>query len=413
MPFGPYQNWDACILDQTKKGRSKESAMKICGAIKAKTEKQMSEQINVFNQDIDLSELSEEVDYEILTTAKQTDSRYGDFSFSKEELEEMAKNFNDGIPGMELAVDINHDPAKKAYAWIRPESMYVAQSKKLADQYSLYAKLYRFTPEGQDLVKTGAYRYFSLQIRPIFNKWINGVKKTFKNVVYGLALTNSPVIKDMAPTFSENNLFFNLSNMDTIQMMLSELSAKAVVTKAEKTLLKKAVTALSEEEQTAVATEVAAVEAKPEQTEEEIAAQKEAEEKAAAEKALAEKNLTETQQMEKKFAEQAKELSELKEKITAETIETQLKEISLSETVTTGVHAEQKDAVKAFMVSLSDEQRDQFVGIIKAIKSVDLAEKGSCATHSGTAAEEMDKQAKMMAEKEGITYGQALKKLTK
>ncbi len=42
MPFGPYEDWDACIVDQTGKGHDKESAAKICGTIKAKTEKNMS-----------------------------------------------------------------------------------------------------------------------------------------------------------------------------------------------------------------------------------------------------------------------------------------------------------------------------------------------------------------------------------
>lgn len=36
--MGQYKDWDACILDQTGKGHSEESAKKICGAIKAKTE---------------------------------------------------------------------------------------------------------------------------------------------------------------------------------------------------------------------------------------------------------------------------------------------------------------------------------------------------------------------------------------
>ena len=40
---------------------------------------------------------SEDKEYELITTAKQTDVRYGDFEYSKEDLETMAKNFNDNI----------------------------------------------------------------------------------------------------------------------------------------------------------------------------------------------------------------------------------------------------------------------------------------------------------------------------
>ena len=38
MPMGKYKDWDSCVAAQTKKGRSKESAQRICGAIKKKTE---------------------------------------------------------------------------------------------------------------------------------------------------------------------------------------------------------------------------------------------------------------------------------------------------------------------------------------------------------------------------------------
>jgi len=42
-PFGGYSNWDACIRDQLKKGKSKESAEKICGYLKKKYENKPSE----------------------------------------------------------------------------------------------------------------------------------------------------------------------------------------------------------------------------------------------------------------------------------------------------------------------------------------------------------------------------------
>jgi hypothetical protein len=55
-----------------------------------------------------------------MTTAKQTDSRYGNFEFTKKDLEEMATNFNENIVGTEIPVDLNHDPEHIAYAWITP-----------------------------------------------------------------------------------------------------------------------------------------------------------------------------------------------------------------------------------------------------------------------------------------------------
>lgn len=39
MPLGPYRNWDECIKDQRKKGKSQVSAEKICGYIESQTRK--------------------------------------------------------------------------------------------------------------------------------------------------------------------------------------------------------------------------------------------------------------------------------------------------------------------------------------------------------------------------------------
>ena len=104
--------------------------------------------------------------------------------------------------------------------------MEVKESSKLEGQYSLYAQLYRFTPEGKDLVSKWKIRYFSLQIQNKFEKFIDKTKKNFKFVIRALALTNMPVIKDMAPTFNESNLLFN----HTKNMELAELESKLAQT---------------------------------------------------------------------------------------------------------------------------------------------------------------------------------------
>lgn len=38
MPMGPYSDFESCIKDQKSKGKSEETARKICGFIKKKTE---------------------------------------------------------------------------------------------------------------------------------------------------------------------------------------------------------------------------------------------------------------------------------------------------------------------------------------------------------------------------------------
>lgn len=220
-----------------------------------------------FSDQLLLSEdgaIDEGKEYELINTAKQTDPRYdnedGFFQYSVEELQEMAKNFNDGIAGIEIAVDLNHDPQKIAYAWIKPQSMYVAPSRLNPGEYSLYAQLHRFTTAGKQMVAEGAVRYFSLQIRSNVKRWINDTKQTFNNVIYGLALTNIPVFKGLSPTFSEQNTQINKNNMDKFVTLLSELEAKnKALTSEERDALVKDFAALSSEDQTTLGDRVYAV----------------------------------------------------------------------------------------------------------------------------------------------------------
>jgi len=226
------------ILDATVKATIESSSedelnTMINEAVK-KAEKYMSENDIAFTEII-LAEWEDVLNkqFELLTTAKQTDSRYWNFEFSKEDLLEMATNFNSDIVGTEIPVDLNHDPEHIAYAWISPGSMEVKESTRMDWQFSLFANLYKFTPEGEDMVKTGKIRYFSLQIQHKFEKFVDESKKIFNNVIRALALTNMPVIKDMAPILSEkwakdgkNNLFSNPNKMDKELKEMQESHAK-------------------------------------------------------------------------------------------------------------------------------------------------------------------------------------------
>lgn len=43
MPIGPYENFSACVAAQKRKGRSDESAKKICGEIEKRAKKSNGE----------------------------------------------------------------------------------------------------------------------------------------------------------------------------------------------------------------------------------------------------------------------------------------------------------------------------------------------------------------------------------
>lgn len=186
----------------------------------------IAQSVDGYMSEITLSEgeFDENKEYELITTAKQTDHRYGDFQYSKADLETMAKNFNENVVGTEIPVDLNHDENHMAYAWIKPGSMKVKKSSKLDGHYSLYAQLHKYTPEGKDYISTGKFRYFSLQIQHQLAKFVDNTKKVYKLVIRAMALTNMPVVKDMAPTLSEKTpLFSNHSTMEkTPEQLLAE-----------------------------------------------------------------------------------------------------------------------------------------------------------------------------------------------
>ena len=61
MPFAGYENWDACINDQLKAGKSKQSADKICGRLKADHEKEakkMKENLGKFEYSFDIKSVN-------------------------------------------------------------------------------------------------------------------------------------------------------------------------------------------------------------------------------------------------------------------------------------------------------------------------------------------------------------------
>lgn len=269
----------------------------------------------------------------------------------------MAKNFNENIVGTEIPVDLNHDPEHIAYAWIKPGSMKVKESSNLDGHYSLYAQLYKFTPEGKDMVSTGKVRYFSLQIQNVFTKFVDKTKKTFNLVIRALALTNMPVIKDMAPTLSEGDLNPNhISNMKTLE----ELQAQN--------------------------------------------------DQVLAEKATAEKLLSEKDAENKRLSDElAKVQSEKREKLLSDEVE----KLCLSEGKTIAFKGGEKEKILDFVKTLSEEQATAYFALhTNILTSVELGEEGDNPTDAVVgdegASEALDAKAKELASKEGISYSTAM-----
>lgn len=350
---------------------------------------------------VGVEDISENIAYELVRTGMQYTDRYGDFAFTREQLEDMSANFNAGVAGHEIAVDVNHDPERRAYAWIQPGSMYVAPSMIVQGEFSLFARLHRFTPEGEHFVKTGAFRYFSIEYVKSFNTWIDGVKKSAKNVILGLALTNRPAVKGLAPTFND----LHNSDMEILTKLLSSLKTREIVSKEDKEMLATLLSDLPEEDAEAVKADVEEVNAKPEEVEtaaeepkEEVVEEAPAEEAPAVEtEAPAEASLSELVTMKEQVSMMAQELSALRAEKEEASISLLFSSLVISEENPTGFVKTSEEAVKSFLRSLNEGQRAEFSALVKDVKNVDFVVHGT-EEYANTPEDAMEKKAQKLAE---------------
>ena len=311
--------------------------------------------------------------FEILNTSLNTDGR-GDFQFKKEQLERMALNFNSGELGQEIPLNINHDPEKRAIAWVKPESMYVAESKNIPGEYSLYAQLHRFTTNGEKEIGEGVFRYFSIEYRRKFDKFIDGVKKTIKDVLVGLAVTNSPAIKGMSPTFSEEkDISISPKQMD-LKTIIATFSAKEKLTKENKEIFSELISSFSEEEKEEVKTGIEEVENKPEPEQEKEPEGQDMSHKDPGAESFKEKFPEQFAEMQKMREEIAKKEGEIKVQKFSGMFE---KDFMISNERKSGLLGKVKDGFVSFCSSLQEDQVKEFREILSNFSSIDSGEYGT------------------------------------
>ncbi len=125
---------------------------------------------------------------------------------TEQTIDNMIKNFNEGVRGVDLDIDYEHKEDKKygkdAAGWFGAlEKRYELneKGKKIA---TLWMKPKSWTPEAQEAIRSKVKKYFSVE----FDDWTDPEsKKTFKDVLFGGALTNRPYVKHLSPvTLSES-----------------------------------------------------------------------------------------------------------------------------------------------------------------------------------------------------------------
>lgn len=138
-------------------------------------------------QPIMMSESGKESWIQIMKTGKFDHSKYGKLEITPQDLHLFKENYDNNVRGTELAIDVSHNPDAGAVAWFK--------ELKVEDN-KLYAKV-EWTEEGNELVKSGKYRYFSPEFSFKYKDAESG--KEFKDVLFGGAITNRPFLKNMEP----------------------------------------------------------------------------------------------------------------------------------------------------------------------------------------------------------------------
>lgn len=132
---------------------------------------------------------------QIMKTGKWDHPKLKEIQITESDLARFKANFDNRVRGVDLAVDISHNPDAGAVGWFK---------ELRVDGSRLMARV-DWTEEGASLVKGGKYRYFSPEFMFRWKDPANG--QEYHDVLLGGALTNRPFLKDMEPiAFSESGM---------------------------------------------------------------------------------------------------------------------------------------------------------------------------------------------------------------
>ena len=357
---------------------------------------------------VELKDNGSTSDVEVLRTGVLQDR---DWKIEMSMLRDYVKNYEDNIYGTEIQVNKEHRRGSEAMGWVK--NLFIKGRKLMATV--------EWTELGQEAISKKIFKFVSAELAMEYPHHKSG--DLFKNVFIGLALTNTPALKAQTPlALSEelNNLFSEHNKeKHMFEKYLASLKARAIVSLEDKELLKQMLEELPKDEKTEeVEAGVAKVDAKPEEpvVEEKTEEEKAADAKAEEEKAATEKKAGEAETLAEQLGKSNEKIASLSEKIErGELGEVVSETMVLSETNLTGVVVEKKESIVNFMLTLSDEQKNNFKEIMSAVKSVDLSEIGSTKTGKEVEGEDMEEKVvnrtnELMAEDKELDLVDAQKK---
>lgn len=332
-------------------------------------------------------------DIEVLRTGVIQDRG---LKISRKMLEDYIANFKANVYGTELQVNLEHNRGSEAAGWIK--ELYITDHQDTGVA-SLMAKV-EWTEMGQEKISKNLFKFVSAELAYDYPHHETG--KPVKHVFIGLALTNTPALKGQQPvTLNEAAEKLLLENF-MLKVFLAELKKRAVVSKADKELVKTLIAELEDgAEKTEAEAEQKEIDKKPEtveKTPEELAKEKKDKEDADAAAKKAAEGKEGEEQLTEKLTASNKEIAELKERIEKKDLAEEVGTLLLSEKkadehgVKTGLTGKDvKEKVVAFMLGLTHEQRETFKTLINAVRTVTVSALGEATLNEeGIQVEELD-----------------------
>ena len=143
------------------------------------------------------------------------DDRYGKIEITKEKLAEMVKNFQEGVRGVDIALDFAHESEGQSAGWFK--------ALELREEGTQLWGEVEYTEPGKKAVEGKVYRYVSPEFNLSYKD--NETLKKFGAVLLGAGLTNRPVIKGMSPTISLRELTNKeIEEMDDVKKLTEQVN---------------------------------------------------------------------------------------------------------------------------------------------------------------------------------------------
>lgn len=136
-------------------------------------------------QEISFAEGSKESWIQIMKTGSFNHPVYGEMKITQDDLQKFKENFDANVRGIKLFADVNHDDNHAA----------VAEFKELRVEPGKLMALMEWNAKGEQLIKSGEYKYFSPEFA--FSYTDSETGKKYEDVLLGGGITNRPFLKGM------------------------------------------------------------------------------------------------------------------------------------------------------------------------------------------------------------------------